>query len=378
MKKIVIALATFITSIGFSYAQHSTGCTVKVTIPQEKVDRFKGQYLYVKINNPVDSIKEPIVLDSAKIENTLTTIKGLKPKPGSLNIAYITTNKKLSYPVEFIIEDGVVNIDMYKDGSVSGTPINDAILSYNSIKGKIIKEARRQLAALADTLKTIKNPEERDALQEKIIVPAQEKLAANAKKFFEKHRNDAVGLQALRNLLGMQDSIAAQRALIASAGDLVRSQKLIVEFLESLENLEATQEGCPFRDFSGQNDKGETVKLSDYVGNGHYTLVDFWASWCGPCRAEIPNLVKIYKDYKDKGLQVVGVAVWDKMPDHLEAVKQLGIKYPQILSEKEAANLYGINGIPQIILFAPNGTIVKRDLRGVDIMKLVAEKMNKK
>ena len=98
-------------------------------------------------------------------------------------------------------------------------------------------------------------------------------------------------------------------------------------------------------------------------------VVDFWASWCGPCRAETPVLAEIYNQYKNKDLEVLGVAVWDNPENTQKAIEELKITWPQILNAGDKpTKLYGINGIPHIILFGPDGTIISRDLRG-DAMK---------
>ena len=141
----------------------------------------------------------------------------------------------------------------------------------------------------------------------------------------------------------------------------------------------ATQAGKMFVDFSGFTVDGAVSKLSDYVGKGKYVLVDFWASWCGPCKREIPNLIELQNKFGGEKFMVLGVNVWDEEDKFKAAIPAEGITYPQIYIPRDnkdnATDMYGIKGIPQIILFAPDGTIVQRDLRG-DVMKaLVEEKM---
>lgn len=162
---------------------------------------------------------------------------------------------------------------------------------------------------------------------------------------------------------------------------------LFMSDMDSLQNtiiakqqeiLKKTAEGAMFTDFTIEQPDGSKVSLSDYVGKGKYVLVDFWASWCGPCRAEIPNIKELYDKYHSKGLDVLGVAVWDKVEDTQKAIKELGIVWPQIINAQQIpTELYGIQGIPHIILFAPDGTIVARDLREEAMKEKVAEVMKK-
>lgn len=141
----------------------------------------------------------------------------------------------------------------------------------------------------------------------------------------------------------------------------------------------STDPGAMFVDFSGFTVDGKPSKLSDYVGKGKYVLVDFWASWCGPCRQEIPNLVELQKRFGGEKFTVLGVNVWDNEDKFKASLKSEGIDYPQIYvprnNKDNATEMYGIKGIPQIILFAPDGKIIKRDLRGAAMKSLVEESL---
>lgn len=133
---------------------------------------------------------------------------------------------------------------------------------------------------------------------------------------------------------------------------------------------EEPQSGAPFIDFAIKQPDGKVASLSDYVGKGKYILVDFWASWCPPCRAEIPNIKAAYEKYKGDKFDVLSVAVWDKVEDTRVAAEELGVVWNQIVdAQKVPTDLYGIEGIPHLILFAPDGSIVTRgnELRGTGL-----------
>lgn len=129
----------------------------------------------------------------------------------------------------------------------------------------------------------------------------------------------------------------------------------------------STEEGSMFTDFEIEQPDGSIAKLSDYVGKGKYILVDFWASWCGPCKREIPNIKAAYEKYAGDKFDVLSVAVWDKPEDTAKAAAEHGVTWNQIVNaQKIPTDIYGIEGIPHLILFGPDGTILKRGgvLRG--------------
>ena len=153
-----------------------------------------------------------------------------------------------------------------------------------------------------------------------------------------------------------------------------RSRKL----LEAAEHREATQEGGKFIDFEIPQPDGTIARLSDYVGKGKYTLVDFWASWCGPCIRQTAVLKDIQQKYKDDDrLDILGVAVWDEVDATRQAIQQHGLTWPCILDAQTIpTDLYGISGIPCIILFGPDGTILSRDKQDDDLRAAVDAALN--
>ena len=366
----LFALATTIALPAVAQRKRPTkGKVTKVVITQPKAGNYRidgiapadanGQWVYLYKPSGQGAS------DSVQIANGRFMLERAVAEDGL--IAHLVIPR--SYNLSFIPEEGIIKADLAAIAA-TGTALNDLHAQKAKAREALETETRGRLKAIrADKNLDDKAKEE---AQEKIVNEFYGKIKPLAEADLKEHSNDAIGLIALQTLLGMEDvNVAKAEALLQQAGDRLRAEESITKMVARLRRVEATQAGAQFVDFEGVDDANKAVRLSDYVGKGHYVLVDFWASWCGPCRREIAHLKKVRDTYTDKGLVILGTVVWDEMEDHLKAMKELEITWPQIFNKTEATELYGIAGIPQIILFDPAGKIVARDLRGEEINKLL-------
>ena len=226
----------------------------------------------------------------------------------------------------------------------------------------------------------------------------QEKAQAYYEQFIEdykefnlnaakKNPDNEVALQVLMNLYGLIDD-EQMDAIISKMPQEMLENENVAYIKKGLDARKVTAEGTMFQDFTVEHVYGydrsmdpqplkQEVKFSDYVGKGTYVLVDFWSPWCGPCRREIPNIQQVYAEYKDKGLQVLSLAVWEKKPQShtIETAAELGMDWLHINNcGTIPTDIYGVDGIPHLMLIGPDGTILKRGFHGLEgIQAAVAE-----
>ena len=310
------------------------------------------------------------VKDTTYIKDNAFTFTGKVDTPETATITILNDQKKRMNG-ELILEPGTVKVEISPNSVCSGTPLNDAFCAF----GKSTKDMMEEFQGLMKGIREDESltPEEKSEKVRALRTEYQGKNDTLYEEAFAAHSNDVIGASALMNFAYTREAFDS---LYALAGDVVKNNPRVKKVVDRYAALDNTAEGKMFTDFTIEkgNADGTPVKFSDYVGKGKYVLVDFWASWCGPCRAEIPNIKDVYAKFHGENFDILSVAVWDEVDDTIEAAKELGIEWNQIINaQKIPTDIYGIEGIPHIILFGPDGTILKRGLRGPAIGEEVAK-----
>lgn len=276
----------------------------------------------------------------------------------------------------FVVEPGKIFINL-EDDSLAGTPLNVKMHDFTVASHEV--DYSYELSIYMMLYRSATSEEERhqaEAAYDSIDALRIATMAEAALETYKNNTDNIVGAYVLTRWADETHPTASElEAKLESASDIVKNFAPLQTILSQLQAIESTAAGKKYIDIEGIDfATGETGKLSQLI-EGRVAIVDFWASWCRPCRQEISeNLIRIYKQYEKKGLQVVGVDVWDKPEQHKETVQQLGITYPQLIdTTKNATTTYGISSIPQIMLIGADGTIIARDLRGADIEAAVIE-----
>ena len=309
-------------------------------------------------------------IDSTVIANGRFTFQG---KTDSAYFCRIDVN--YDEFANFILEPGSIQVDLKAHSNPSGTPRNAEMVRLNNMEDSL----REVTASMWESIQQqYKEEDERDEAMKKALDEQAQRIADWADAYFKPIAGDGLGLYFLYT--PMFDSMPSERkkALLQITQSWIRSSRMVNNLINNIDAQSRTKEGMPYTDIEGTDAEGNPIALSDYVGKGDYVLVDAWSSWCGPCIGEIPYLKELYDTYKGKGLTIVGIFTWDEASNLKSALKEHGIAWPQIVAREAMQKLYGIDGIPHIMLIAPDGTILKRNLRGENMVKTVEKALKDK
>lgn len=318
-------------------------------------------------------------LDSTLIENNAFTFKGIQDSPmlctirladGVIETQRVGTGEQAPYTATVILDNSKLKVELSEVSSVTGSPENEAF-------GKLQKEIKnlraesKQLAA--DMLSEDKNIVE---TAEKRYEEIENYVLQKAKQYIASANDNLTSAKLLSDFRYNLDE-AERREIIAKSGDTFKSLPGIDRIIEHLNTLEKVAIGKKFTDFEMADPEGNMHKLSEYAGNGKVVLIDFWASWCPPCRRDMPHLVKVYKQYKGKDFEIVGVSLDRTNDAWKKGIEDLGITWPQMSDlkywESEGAALYGVNSIPHTVLVGKDGIIIAKNLRGEALDAKLAE-----
>jgi thiol-disulfide isomerase/thioredoxin len=350
-----------------------------------------GKMVYLKSSEDRNNIIDSVIAKDGKFE-----FKGHIDYPQLYNIiiAKNDTPAKRGYPlyqpvIPVFVENSDIQINAVLDSiplqdyryyggynygnvTIKGSSSNDTYLKF--LKGYEPLAKKRSDIFMDEYIKYL-NPEkgeEKGPVSEGIsIVTKIDEAAAKrdeyVKEFIKENNNNIVALFVAKDKLSSFSVNDIDNILATFPPDMLNTEAG-KRLKEKATEVKKTASGARYADFDFNDDKGNPVKLSDYLGKGKYVLVEFWASWCGPCRADIPHLKEVYELYHPAGFEVISVSMDDDKAKWLKAIKDEKMSWLQVSDLKafkgNLSKLYNFSGIPTCVLIDPDGNIVTRNMRG--------------
>lgn len=359
-------IALIISAVSFLIC--TTGCnnshkyTVYGELPMEE---FEGATVYLNI------IDNGTTADSTVIEGGEFTFRGTLDKPMMASLTAVSEASGIQCQSVILLEHGKIHINLVND-TLYGTPLNETLYkTYTADSLSLVY--RQRIENIVTKYSAATTPQQKEAMlkeYDRLVEQMSAHTIDLSRQVYCDNMDNVLGAYAL-HMIVENDGISFDSLdrILQNAGPVFADYEPLRKARTQLFHLANTAEGKPYVDFIGTNMSGEEIHLSDLIDSKHITLIDFWASWCSPCRQEITrNLNNIYAKYQKKGVTIIGVDVWDTPEKHKAAVADLGVKYPQIVDTVgTATEIYGVTSIPSIMLVDKEGVIVRRDLRGEQI-----------
>lgn len=361
MRKFILAFFMFCVSMSL---QAQSDCIIRGTAGESLAGKMV--YLY-QLENGKEVAKR--LIDSTKIVHGTFSFQRVQPQK---RYALIRVQQQ-EEDIPLILETGIICVSA-DSCTVGGTPTNDKL----NAAMQYIKPVKNEMVALSKQLSVAgKSQEELMAKLKELQQPLHDaavKYVATIKQSISQNAD---------NLSSAYLFLQAGMFLVPDEADRIWAEitpeytkhpfvKLVMMQIEKKRVGENIKIGNRFMEAQLKDSTDREITLSTFVGKGKYVLIDFWASWCAPCRREMPFVKAVYAKYASKGFDVIGVSVDEKKEDWMKAIQSLGLNWPQVL-DVTASKVYGIKSIPFTLLIAPDGTIVDRGLRGEMLKKRLEE-----